>query len=50
VPAGDERLQAAAGQELAGQVIQPDGDPGGLQVAQRVMLGPVIPACLQIGR
>jgi hypothetical protein len=47
VPGGDERLQAAAGQQLAGQVIEPRGHAGGGQVAQRVMLGLVTHASLQ---
>ena len=38
VPGGDQRLQAAAGQQLARQVIQPHRHPRLAQVAQRVML------------
>jgi hypothetical protein len=33
----NQRLQPAAGQQLAGQVVQPHCHPGGGQVGQRVM-------------
>ncbi len=36
IPVGDQFLQLAAGQQLAGQVVEPDRHPGGGQVGERV--------------
>ena len=39
VPAGDERLELAAGEQLAGEVVQPYRDALGGQLGKRVMAG-----------